>query len=479
MYKFNYLKKNYFLSSIKILSLFGVLLLMVACNSTVENNITYFGGKIKNPRGKYVYLLKGDKTLDSTILNSNNKFIFQIDSIQLGLYTFKHGPEFQYLYLEPKDSLLLYLDTWGFDESLVFSGKGSAKNNFLINLFVEQEKNEKIFYDYYNLDENEFSEKIDSTIDVYTNQYNDLILSEEKKPSPFFDNLANIAYKYPLYLKKERYQFYHKNSNGLYDYPKVNPDFFQFRKSIDLNDESLLGFWPYSMYLEGYLKNIAYHKELIDSTENNFALNYMKAVNEKIDNKKIKNMYLSNGFWASLSQDYCSKDERKKIDNYYFNNCSDEKLKSESKLALEQLYLLNKGDQMPDIVLTDTQGSKVKLLNIVENKNSVIYFWPNENGYSEMILEKLPKLKEKYPNVNFVGIDRNKTNKQWESFLVKNKLQKNNQYKINEKSEHYLMFKGGWARTLVIDSNGGIINPFLFFNKGYEIEKHLKKTNKY
>ncbi len=479
MFKFNYLKKNYFLSPLKLLSLIGVLLLVASCNSTEENNTTYFGGKIKNPRGKYVYILKEDKILDSIILNSNNKFTFQLDSIELGLYTFKHGPEFQYLYLEPKDSLLIYLDTWDFDESLVFSGKGSAKNNFLINLFVDQERIEKEFYTYYDLDENEFSKKIDSAIVIFSNQYNDLVESEESEPSPFFDNLANIAFKYPLYLKMEKYQFYHKNSAGLYDYPKVNQDFFNFRKNIDLNNDSLLGFWPYSMYLEGYFKNVAYQKELSDSTENNFSLNYMKAVNENINNKEIKNKYLSNGFWASLSKDYCSKGERKKIDDYYFSNCTDEKFKLESKLALEQLYFLNKGDQMPDLDLTDVNGGTIKLLNIVENKNSVIYFWPSENGSSEIIVEKLHILKEKYPHVNFVGIDRNKTNEQWESFIIKNKLQKNNQYQFNESSEHYFMFKGGWARTLVIDSNGGIINPFLFFNKGYEIEKNLKKTNKY
>ena len=50
-----------------------------------------------------------------------------------GLYTFKHGVEFQYIFLQPNDSLLLRLNTWDFDESLVFSGKGAEKNNLLIN----------------------------------------------------------------------------------------------------------------------------------------------------------------------------------------------------------------------------------------------------------------------------------------------------------------------------------------------------------
>ena len=45
----------------------------------------------------------------------------------------------------PTDSVLMYLNTWDFDESLIFSGKGGSKNNFLINLYLQQEKNEKNF----------------------------------------------------------------------------------------------------------------------------------------------------------------------------------------------------------------------------------------------------------------------------------------------------------------------------------------------
>ena len=35
------------------------------------------------------------------------------------------------------------LNTLDFDESLVFTGEGAKKNNYLINLFLEHEKEEK------------------------------------------------------------------------------------------------------------------------------------------------------------------------------------------------------------------------------------------------------------------------------------------------------------------------------------------------
>lgn len=166
MINLNYLKKNYFSSGIITFSLLFMLLHLMGCTKTgEERKFTYFGGKIKNPKGEYVYFSKSMRVLDSAKLDSHDKFIFKFDSLDLGLYTFNHGAEFQYLYLEPQDSLLLYLNTWDFDESLIFSGKGSAKNNYLINLYLQQERTEKEFKPNYKLDEKDFSKVIETGIE--------------------------------------------------------------------------------------------------------------------------------------------------------------------------------------------------------------------------------------------------------------------------------------------------------------------------
>ena len=118
--------------------------LLVSCNTIEENKTTHFGGQIINPKSDKVLLYKGERLLDSAKLNQNNKFLIDLDSLKTGLYKFMHGPEIQYLYLEPKDSLLIRINTWDFDESLVFSGKGAERNNFLINLFLENEDRKSV-----------------------------------------------------------------------------------------------------------------------------------------------------------------------------------------------------------------------------------------------------------------------------------------------------------------------------------------------
>ena len=131
---------------IKYLFILIPLLSIIGCENSVKNGSTYFGGSIKNPKDLNVTIFKGGVKIATTELNQDHKFLFKLDSLESGLYTFKHGEEFQYIYLEPKDSLLIRLNTWDFDESLVFSGKGAERNNFLIQLFLDNEQQEKLFY---------------------------------------------------------------------------------------------------------------------------------------------------------------------------------------------------------------------------------------------------------------------------------------------------------------------------------------------
>ena len=260
MPKLNYLKKNYFSQPISLLTLFGLLFTFSSCDDTKENTVTYFGGKIKNPKDEYVYVTQGKKVLDSARLDDHNKFSFKLDSLELGLYTFKHGAEFQYLYLEPKDSLLIYLNSWDFDESLIFSGKGSGKNNYLINLYLQQEQTEKNFKKNYKLDEAAFSQVIEDGIKKQLDIYNNFLATEENAPSEFFDKLAKTGIYVPFFFYKERYAYKHKKMMGLQKAPELSEYFYAYRDKIELNDESLLDYGWNLAFINTFLYNLAMMK---------------------------------------------------------------------------------------------------------------------------------------------------------------------------------------------------------------------------
>jgi hypothetical protein len=121
------------------------------------------------------------------------------------------------------------LNTWDFDGSLVFSGKGAERNNFLINLFLENEKEDKFFLNDYSLNDSLFQNKIDSVLQqkiLFYKQFKD----EIKESSPLFEKLANSVIYDPLYRKKEAYPYRHKKASSLKEYPHVDPRFYKFRK---------------------------------------------------------------------------------------------------------------------------------------------------------------------------------------------------------------------------------------------------------
>ena len=79
--------------------------------------------------------LKDDEVIDTIYLDKNNRFMHKFDSLAPGLYTYKHNPEYQYVYFDKNDSLMLRVNTFDFDNSVVFCGRGDEKNNFLMELF--------------------------------------------------------------------------------------------------------------------------------------------------------------------------------------------------------------------------------------------------------------------------------------------------------------------------------------------------------
>ena len=151
--------------------------LFFSCNKSEKAKVaTYFGGEIINPNSDYVLFYKEETLIDSIKLDENNKFVYQFDLDQPSLYNFRHD-EYQYVHLEPNDSVFVRLNTIEFDESLRFSGIGAQKNNFFIKTFLLNEKNNKDLLNFYKLSPQEFSKKIDKEIH---RRLNDLERSHNK-----------------------------------------------------------------------------------------------------------------------------------------------------------------------------------------------------------------------------------------------------------------------------------------------------------
>ena len=341
--------------------MFALLHLMSCVGTNEEKKYTYFGGKIKNPKGEYVYFSQGKKKLDSAKLDSHNKFFLKIDSLELGLYTFNHGAEFQYLYLEPQDSLLIYLNTWDFDESLIFSGEGSANNNYLINLYLQQERTGKNFKSNYKLDEKGFSEAIESGIKNQLDIYAKFLENEEEVPSEFFDKLAKTGIYYPFYYFKEHYAYAHKKTLGLKEAPVLSDEFYKYRENIRLDDSSLIDYGLNMAFINSYLYNMASSEKMKDPENKIFELEFLKVVNDKIDDENYKNNLLAKGVWGSLSNKNLSDEDAKSIQEFFFANCSDDNYKAELKISIAQKEKLKCGEALPKLTAVNFDNSEIEI----------------------------------------------------------------------------------------------------------------------
>ena len=303
-------------------------IIFISCKSVDnENASTYFGGQIVNPIGNFITLMKGDIPIDTIYLNKDNTFSKELDYIKEGLYSFTHGSvtqgyEFQYIYFEPKDSIVVRLNTWDFDESLVFSGKGAEKNNFLITLYLENEKNGKLFDPYFNLKPTEFLTKA-ATITSLNQHIYDQLKESGIELTEKFNELANVTVNYPMYIKKEVYPIIHKNRFQLDSFPELPSTYYDFRKGIDLNNSDLIDFFPYHNYVNNNLYNLAYQKSNEKTTATENILNII--VDEiKVPEFKNRLMYqaIYNDFRGNKNS-CCINDIALEIFN---ENCTDEKL---------------------------------------------------------------------------------------------------------------------------------------------------------
>ena len=163
-----------------------LLVVLASCGKKDKpENLVFFSGQIVHPTSDYVVLHKGDEVIDSAKLDKNNRFSIEIENLEPGLHHFQHAPEYQYVYLEPGDSILIRLNTMAFDESLAFFGSNEQINNFLIEMYLSHEDEEELISTYYRLSPEEFRHKMDSLRDMKMEELqtllNEVEMSEEAR----------------------------------------------------------------------------------------------------------------------------------------------------------------------------------------------------------------------------------------------------------------------------------------------------------
>ena len=456
MHKFNNIKFLGFL--------FPIFALFCSCKNEFKGceYVAYFGGEVVNPNNPYVLFCKDNEVIDTLKLDKNNRFFIQFDSLAPGLYSFKHEPEYQYVYFDKNDSIMVRVNSKDFDGSIVFCGRGDQKNNYLIEQYLRNEKEKNNMFEAFDYDIDKFSHTVDSLYKVSKKFY--ASKKDEIKWSDDFDIYAKAAIDYPYYSRKEVYPIIHKIRTGEDVYEKIPKNFYDFRKSIDCNNVALSNYSPFVMYLSNMLNNmgaINYHNHF---SEMDLALktniNKLNIADTLIKNEKVKNTILNNIAFTYLLEDQNMVNNKKFLETYH-KYSTDKSQKNEILKIGDAIQLLTVGNFLPNVALTNREGDTIQSSNFA-NKKTVIFFW-SENAIShfEAVHKKILAFNKKHPDYQFIGINLNDSQEAWV-----NKLSNYNFNGITElRCANFEDLKDKWVitkvhRTIILGDKGLIKNAF-------------------
>lgn len=427
----------------KRLLLIPCLIGLISCGDKNEPTDTvFFAGEIVNPTSEYVVLYKNDAVLDSAKLDENNRFAFNLKNVDEGLHHFDHAPQYQYVYFEKGDSLLIRLNASPayFDESLVFSGDNEVVNNFMIEMFLTHEDEEHLVYSYYKLPPEEFSKKIDSLRNQKQEELKLLLNNEVLSENGYA--VAKASVDYNSFLYKEKYPFYHKKKTGEDTFHQLGNDFYGYRDELNLNDSRLSFFRPYYDFMKHYFGNISYMSCLSDCGKKEFhtaedKLHLNKHKMAMIDSM-VKEDHLRDNLLRNVAMDYLLKvhmanEECNKFVEDFEALSSNEAHVEEIKHLFSGIQGLQPNRELPHLVLEDAEGNTKTLKEISKDENTVFYFWTaDQRRHFRNILRQVAKLKKSHPDHRFIGINLRTTHPEWTTILKDTKLDTENQFRCSD-----------------------------------------------
>lgn len=452
------------------------------------NEYAYIGGEIINPKNKSVvlYNTKG-KIVDSITLDENNRFIHKIENLQPGLHSITHGGEYQMILLEPNDSIMVRLNTYDFDESLVFTGHGAKKNNYLLKTYLSNEKEAKKLVRYSKMEPEAFHDFVETRRSKQLAEFNEFLLKNEE--SEFFKSIVEANINYNTYADKEIYPFAYFGNNKMIHIKDLPETFFNHRNDIDYNANHLSHFFAYNRFLFSNIDNLAinnyYKNNPYHSKFDRHAMCYNKAKLDLIDSI-ISDSAIKNNLLKYKAREYISnnhtEDEANELLNYYLAKTTNEEDKSYMKELVSSLKLLRQGNPLPNIELVNYNDTEHYIDSII-SKPSIIYFWSsNSKSQYRNSHYMVEKLKLNYPQMDFISINVNDNDdKFWKNIINNYNFNTINEYKFkNSKAARKTLAVNYLNKSIIVDKNGIILHPNVnIFNSEFEetLEELLQKKH--
>ncbi len=455
------MKNPFIISCITGLALF-------ACSPSNPKTGIFFAGQIINPSSRQITLYQGDQTVDIVALDENLRFEKQYDSMVSGIYKLEHLPEYQTLLLETGDSLWVRINAAAFDESIVFSGLGASKNNFLMELFLKQEEETRFLSSKYSSSSKTFNRILDSLVKDKKNIW--IIMDSLNTLSPIAQKVTQAAYIYPYASIRERYALL----RGLQWNSYEDSVYFGYRKYLSFEDTDLAYFDPYVNYILNFISVEAQDRSLPyfqQKSTTNFNIRRLEVLDRNIKGSLLRNnLARAIALEEILTFENHSQHERF-LQFYSTVNTSPNYLAEVLDLHTD-ISLMEPKKTLPEIELENTHREIVSSMLLANGNPTVIYFWSQTqmNHYRDT-LERVKQMEDQYPSIRFVGICIQPFNNMVEQVHEMLEVRKTDQFALVD------FEKAGkaWVLTLlnkaiVLDQKGKIVEGFgNFLDNDFEL----------
>lgn len=436
--------------------------LFLACSSPEPSPTSaFFGGQIINPSSDYISLYKYDQRIDSLALDENNRFAKRYDSLDFGLFKMEHLPENQMVLIEAGDSIWSRANMTDFNASLVFSGPGSAKNNYLMDVYLSIEDEIGYLSSKYASDSQSFGHIIDSLLQQKRDRWNNF--QRQSLLSPLAQKVTQAAYVYPYANRLERYALIRGKSAV-----EKDSSFFNFRQFLNYGEEDLIFFEPYITYLMSYLSQEALEegKNFLQEKSNTaFNIKRMQLIDENINHPVLRNILTRAVAYEELLN-FRNHDYHEDFLQYFVSLNSSPLYLTEILALHNALIQMEPGQLLPTVQVENHKGEITTSKQAFEGQTTVLYFWSQtQMNHFKRTQERVLRYKKAFPNIRFVGL----------CIQPYNDLVRNYQDIMNISPEDQLALvnfeqaSNEWVITLlnkgiVLDDKGVILDGFANFS---------------
>ncbi len=394
----------------KLIGLVSILGVLFACqpkNATLSGSI-----ENANMERLLLYDVTGRVVLDSLKVEEGGSFLKEIT--QEGYYSLLVKRQQVLLYLEPGFETKVQFDATKVKESLTFSGKGAAENQFLSEMQTFQMENiGKKRQSLYTAELASFEEQIGVVKEEYLSFVDNYF--QENKASKAFEGKERKRIDYLVALLKQNYGEYASVFQN--KEVEISTSFFDFEAPLLIEDENLFDLPEYIMFYKSCIrKESEKEAETSDLSADKIYFDKLAKLNNQKLRTQLANSYMSN---------FALTDNVEEVYENFMKVSDDEKVKEKITEMYEVLRKVAKGKPAPDFEYKDI-NDKVHRLSDFKGNVILIDLWATWCGPCLRQIPAMKKLEEEYHGkpVVFMGIsvDKNEDIPKWKDFVVKREL---------------------------------------------------------